>query len=118
LTPACLLEPTVTAEVSLIVKSLARLKIEFAVRGGGHTFNAGAANIDSGITVSLRSMNQVVVDDEKSLVHIGGGAKWAEVYPILDAVKLATSRGRVSVGGCRTIINWRFVHTNTVYITC
>ena len=47
-------------------------------------------------------MNQVTVNAEKTLVSIGGGAKWGEVYPVLDAMGLATSGGRVSdvgVGG-------------------
>jgi FAD/FMN-containing dehydrogenase len=75
------------------------------VRGGGHTLNAGAANIDSGVTINLRSMNQVTVNKERSLVSVGGGAKWAEVYPVVDALKLATSGGRVAdvgVGGLTT----------------
>ncbi|TVY83940.1 Bifunctional solanapyrone synthase [Lachnellula suecica] len=105
LLPACIVAPTTSAEVSFIVKTLAQLRVPFAIRGGGHNLNAGAANIASGITINLRSMNQVTVNAEKTLVSIGGGARWGEVYPVLDAQKMATSCGRVSdvgVGGLST----------------
>jgi FAD/FMN-containing dehydrogenase len=98
-------EPTTSEDVSLIVKALAQCKVKFAVRCGGHNLNAGAANIDSAITINLRSMNQVTVSTATNLVSIGGGAKWGEVYPVLDTLGLATSGGRVSdvgVGGLST----------------
>jgi FAD/FMN-containing dehydrogenase len=76
--------------------------VKFAVRGGGHTLNSGAANITDGVVISLRALNSVTFNEDKSVVSIGGGAKWGEVYHHLDALGLATSGGRVSsvgVGG-------------------
>ncbi|TVY20641.1 Bifunctional solanapyrone synthase [Lachnellula arida] len=105
LLPACMVAPTSSLDVSLIVLTLARFNVPFAIRGGGHTLNAGAANIASGVTINLRSMNQVTVNAQKTVASIGGGAKWGEVYPVLDALKIATSGGRVSsvgVGGLST----------------
>jgi FAD/FMN-containing dehydrogenase len=92
-------EPTTSADVSLIIKALAKSKVKFAVRGGGYTLNPGAANIASAITINLRSINQVTFNTVTKLVSIGGGAKWGEIYPILDTLGLATSGGRVSVVG-------------------
>ncbi|PQE03541.1 oxidoreductase FAD-binding protein [Rutstroemia sp. NJR-2017a BVV2] len=105
LAPVCIVAPTSSSEVSEIVKTLVHHEVRFAVRSGGHTLNAGAANIDSGVTINLRSMNQVIVNEERSLVSVGAGAKWADVYPVVDALKLATSGGRVAdvgVGGLTT----------------
>ena len=41
LSPACIVAPTTSAEISLIVKALAHFNVKFAIRGGGHTLNAG-----------------------------------------------------------------------------
>lgn len=64
--------------------------------------NAGAANIDSGVVIDLRSMKTItanVVDmgaERATIVSIGAGARWGEVYSYLDPLKLATMGGRVS----------------------
>jgi FAD/FMN-containing dehydrogenase len=100
--PACIVSPTSSADVAVTIKAISQLDVKFAVRGGGHTLNSGAANISDGVVINLRSMNSVTVSDDKTFVSIGGGAKWGEVYPHLDALGLATSGGRVSgvgVGG-------------------
>ncbi|TVY35526.1 Bifunctional solanapyrone synthase [Lachnellula occidentalis] len=105
LLPACMVAPTSSLDVSVIVLALAPFHVPFAIRGGGHTLNGGAANIASGVTINLRSMNTVAVNAQKTVASIGGGAKWSEVYPVLDALKIATSGGRVSsvgVGGLST----------------
>lgn len=100
--PACVLYPQCTDDVSTILKILSKYDVQFAVRGGGHTLNRGAANIDDGITINLRRMNQATVDDSKTLVSVSGGCKWHDVYSVLGDWGLATSGGRLSdvgVGG-------------------
>ncbi|KAF7884129.1 uncharacterized protein EAF01_011552 [Botrytis porri] len=75
--------------------------VRFAIRGGGHSLNAGAANIESEVTINLRALNKVAVNRKQTLVSIGGGARWGEVYSVVDA----TSGGRVAdvgVGGLTT----------------
>ena len=97
--------PATSAEVSLIIKILARLHVPFAIHGGRNTLNAGAAKFASGVTVNLRAMNEVTVNANKTVVSIGGGAKWGEVSSVLDAQNIATSGGRLSdvgVGGLST----------------
>ncbi|TGO54056.1 hypothetical protein BCON_0113g00160 [Botryotinia convoluta] len=103
--PACIATPTTSTEVAMIVKILVERGVKFAIRGGGHSLNAGAANIESGVTINLRALNKVEVNTEQTLVSIGGGAKWGEVYSVLDGLGLATSGGRVAdvgVGGLTT----------------
>ncbi len=105
LSPACVVAPASSKDVAAALKILAGLRANFAVRGGGHTLNADAANINSGVTINLRRMNTVTLNQDKSLVSIGGGAKWGEVYPHLDSSGVATSGGRVAdvgVGGLST----------------
>ena len=107
LSPACIVNPTCTEDVAAAVKVLAKShsQVKFAIRGGGHNLNVGAANIDSGVTINLRSMSKVSLNEDKTLVSVGGGAKWSDVYSYLDSTGVATSGGRVAdvgVGGLTT----------------
>lgn len=94
--PACIATPTADTEVATIVKILVKGGVNFAIRGGGHSLNARAANIESGVTINLRALNKVEINKEQTLVSIGGGAKWGEVYSVLDGLGLTTSGGRVA----------------------
>lgn len=64
--------------------------------------NAGAANINSGVVIDLRPMNIVTVkavdtgEGGATIVSVGVGARWGEMYKFLDPLKLATTGGRVS----------------------
>ena len=69
-----------------------------------HTPFAGAANIQSGVTIDLQSLNQVDVASDKKTVAIGPGNRWGAVYLKLDAMGLATSGGRVAIVGVGGLI--------------
>lgn len=47
----------------------------FAIRGGGHTWWAGAANIQDGVTIDLSEITQVVVSEDRTTTSVGGGCK-------------------------------------------
>ena len=64
-----------------------------------HTPWAGAANIQAGITFDLQRLNEVTVAADRTTVKIGPGNRWGAVYSKLDAMKLATSGGRVAIVG-------------------
>ncbi|KAF2196238.1 FAD-binding domain-containing protein [Delitschia confertaspora ATCC 74209] len=105
LQPTCIVRPVSTQEVAAIVKSLADGQTPFAIRGGGHNLNGGAANINDGVTIDLRALNSVTIDKTNNLVKVSGGAIWSEVYSVLEAAGLSTTGGRVSsvgVGGLLT----------------
>ncbi|KAL8824244.1 MAG: hypothetical protein Q9191_005192 [Dirinaria sp. TL-2023a] len=65
LSPECIVSPSRTAEVALIIKTLNALRSQnvssptVAVRGGGHTPFSGAANVDNGVTIDLSHINDV-----------------------------------------------------------
>ena len=59
LSPDCIVYPQSAQDVSLIVKTLAKTNAKVAIQGGGHTPNAGAANLDSGITISMQNINSI-----------------------------------------------------------
>jgi hypothetical protein len=113
-TPSCIFSPSSTEDVSgavAILDAISQLSggvgtaCPFAIRSGGHTPWAGAANIDGGVTIDLSAINQVTVAADQAITSIGPGARWVDVYLKLDALGLAVPGGRVSevgVGGMVT----------------
>jgi len=73
-----------------------------SVRGGGHGF-AGFGTNDGGVVIDLSDLADVeIIDKERHLVRIGGGATWGEVAAALGPHGLAISSGdtkSVGVGG-------------------
>lgn len=108
LRPALIISPTSADDVARILKSLGTCDAEtkastkVAVRGGGHSPFAGSANVDAGITIDLRNLNTIEVNETRGTVSIGGGAIWGQVYEKLDPLGLSVLGGHVydvGVGG-------------------
>ena len=107
--PACVVRPQTTTDVVTTVSHLVQANqlhgigsIKFAIRSGGHACFAGSANEPGGVTIDLRSLNSIDVNEASSEVSIGTGASWGEVYRTLDPLGLAIPGGRhsqVGVGG-------------------
>jgi FAD/FMN-containing dehydrogenase len=100
--PAYVLRPESVADVRAAVRFAAAARLVLSVRGGGHGF-AGFGTNDGGVVIDLgRLANVEVVDKERHLVRIGGGATWGEVATALAPHGLAISSGdtrSVGVGG-------------------
>ncbi len=124
LAPHCIVEPTSTLEVSKTVFVLSFLAESpgfqhtkdclFAVKGGGQNALAGTANIESGVTIDLHHLNSIDITTSRiapvnasyvantTVVNIGGGATWDQVYQKLDPLGLSVTGGSVAgvgVGG-------------------
>ncbi|KAL9584797.1 MAG: hypothetical protein Q9212_001899 [Teloschistes hypoglaucus] len=110
--PQCIVRPRTAEEVATAVTILKRDYDErishsespllLAVRSGGHSPIPGAANINGGIVIDLRQLNNVVTSNDRSSVAIGTGARWLDVSQTLDRLGLAVAGGRnsaVGVGG-------------------
>jgi FAD/FMN-containing dehydrogenase len=106
LKPAIIAQPGNANEVSDILRAVTphwkENVIRIAVRGTGHTPFAGSANIADGITIDLRKMKGININDRSSTVCIGVGETWGSVYDALENHGLTTAGGRVGrvgVGG-------------------
>lgn len=109
LDPGCIFTPTSTTDVSRFVKLITANGADgssipqFAIRSGGHTYFAGAANIEGGITVDMRGMQNVTFNEDFTVASIGGGAIWSDaVYPYLVAHNLTAAGARlpgIGIGG-------------------
>jgi FAD/FMN-containing dehydrogenase len=67
----------------------------FAVKGGGHSTNPGFSST-LGVHISMVRFNQVIINRAASLVEVGAGLIWDDVFQKLDGTGLNVVGGRVS----------------------
>jgi FAD/FMN-containing dehydrogenase len=100
--PARVLRPGSVADVRAGVRFAASSGLFLSVRGGGHGFPGFGTN-DGGVVIDLSKLADVeIIDKERHLVRIGGGATWGQVAAALAPHGLAISSGdtkSVGVGG-------------------
>ncbi|WP_214325055.1 FAD-binding oxidoreductase [Nonomuraea sediminis] len=100
--PAFVLRPESVGDVQAGVRFAAGSGLALSVRGGGHAF-AGFGTNDDGVVIDLGRLAQVeIIDKDRHLVRIGGGATWGQVAAALAPHGLAISSGdtrSVGVGG-------------------
>ncbi|KAH7337971.1 hypothetical protein B0J17DRAFT_717656 [Rhizoctonia solani] len=99
LSPACVVVPESSSDVSTVVKTLVKNKCEFAVRGGGHTTNPGWAGTNSGVLISLSKLTTVEVSGDKQSVVVGAGNRWGDVYDKTGPHNVTVAGGRISKVG-------------------
>ena len=87
-----------TADVMDAVTFARRQGLLVAVRGGGHSI-AGLSSSQGGMLIDLGAMRGVVVDPERRLAHVQGGALWGDVDRETQRFGLATPSGVVSDTG-------------------
>ena len=100
--PAYVLRPRSVGDVQAGVRFASSAGLLLSVRGGGHGF-AGFGTNDGGVVIDLGNLANVeIIDKERHLVRIGGGASWGQVAVSLAPHALAISSGdtkSVGVGG-------------------
>lgn len=98
--PACIVLSQTALDVSAAVVALQKpengQRCSFAVRSGGHTAWAGAANIAGGVVIDLAGLNAVELSADLSTVSVGVGASWDMVYAKLDPLGLSVNGGRAA----------------------
>jgi xylitol oxidase len=89
--------PTSIEEVSAVVKSCAKLR----PLGTRHSFNTIADSTQN--QVSLQFLNEITVDDKAKTVMVGGGVKYGQLAPVIEARGFAlhnlASLPHISVAG-------------------
>lgn len=100
-TPACVLEAGSPQDVAAAIKIIGSSRTPFAIESGGHASNPGFSST-TGVHISLVRMQQVVVSSDKTIVTVGMGLTWADVYEKLQGTGVNVVGGRVpgpGVGG-------------------
>ncbi|ESZ98876.1 FAD binding domain containing protein [Sclerotinia borealis F-4128] len=108
LDPYCIIQPQNATEVSRAVVALVQANktqpCQFAVRSGGHTTWAGAANIVDGVTIDLGLMNSTTYHAENNTAAVLPGARWLSVYETMDKYGIAVAGGRAATVGVAGLV--------------
>lgn len=120
-TPATIFKPTSAIEVSSAILIAELFSCPFAVKSGGHAAFSGASNIQGGLSIDLSGLNSLALNQDNSVISIGAGNLWVNVYDYLLPYNLSVIGGRVStigVGGLTTggMLNTRYLHFQKVFL--
>ncbi len=96
--PALIARPVDADDVAAVISLARSTGTALTVRSGGHSV-AGASLADGAILCDMRGLNDVIVDTDRRIVSVGGGAVWGEVDAATGRHGLATTGGRVSTTG-------------------
>lgn len=101
--PSFIALPKHASEVSITLRVIKALGITFSVRSAGHSPNPGwSSTTKPGVVIDLRELNEITISQDKSVISLGTGATWGDVYEELDThgVSVIGSRNpAVGVGG-------------------
>ncbi|KAI4913139.1 hypothetical protein J4E85_010872 [Alternaria conjuncta] len=94
--PACVFVPQNAQQVAYAVTTMTLTRSKFAMRGGGHMPIPGYNGIDgSGVLISSSNLTTLSLSSDKSVVSVGPGNRWRDVYAYLKPSGLAAVGGRV-----------------------
>ncbi|KAI0819872.1 FAD-binding domain-containing protein [Trametes gibbosa] len=92
---ACSVEPGTAEDVGTILQILGKTKTPFAVKGGGHTSNAGFSSTP-GVQIAMYKFSGVTYHADANTAEIGAGLIWDDVYEALAPYGVNVVGGRVS----------------------
>src|SRR5262245_5659816 len=96
--PALIARCRSAADIVEAVNLARRLRLEIAVRGGGHSV-AGRSVVDAGLMIDLSPMKESHVDPATRTARAQAGVTWAEYNRETQAYSLASTGGLVSSTG-------------------
>ncbi|KAF2003796.1 FAD-binding domain-containing protein [Amniculicola lignicola CBS 123094] len=102
LSPKCVFLPNNAADISRAIKIISANRSPFAVRSGGHMPVPGAASTDFGVMIAMSTLKTTEFNADRSILSIGPGLVWGEVFNFAASHGLAVNGGRygqVGVGG-------------------
>ncbi|KAL4881981.1 D-lactate dehydrogenase [Aspergillus karnatakaensis] len=95
ITPSVIIRPPSIPDVATVVSFLARTRIPFTVRAGGHDMHGRSTRNDT-VVLDLRLINHVEIDKESSTARVGGGTLISKLIPALQADGYVTPVGSIS----------------------
>ncbi|KAL8946771.1 MAG: hypothetical protein Q9222_006883 [Ikaeria aurantiellina] len=97
----CILSPSSPQGVSRAMLIINFFGSKFATRSGGHSTNAGFANVDDyGVLIDVVNLNKITYNQKT--ITFGSGQRWGQVYDYLNNTGVIAIGGRsplVGVGG-------------------
>ncbi|KAG9308233.1 FAD-binding domain-containing protein [Chiua virens] len=92
---ACSFEPGTPEDVGIALRIIARTRMPFAVKGGGHATNPGFSSTE-GIQIAMSRFSEVTYDPVTQTVIVGAGLTWDEVYEALEPYGVNVAGGRIA----------------------
>lgn len=116
LSPACIFLPRSKEEIAGFVRAIEPFvgHVQFAIRAAGRQPLPGCANIDKGITVDLRYLKGIFVQDGH--VQVAAGELWGSVYGHLEPHGLGVTGGKSTtcgIGGLATQGMFQLIKSTT-----
>jgi FAD/FMN-containing dehydrogenase len=96
--PRAVIQCVDSADVMAAVAAARDDGADLAVRGGGHSV-PGFGTVADGLVIDLSMMKHVLVDPDKRVARVGGGATWGDVDHATYPFGLAAAGGVVSTTG-------------------
>ena len=96
--PSAVIQCVDAADVMAAVAAARDGDLDLAVRGGGHSV-PGFGTVDDGLVMDLSAMNHVLVDPDKKVARVGGGATWGDLDHATYPFGLAAPGGIISTTG-------------------
>ncbi len=82
------------------MKVLTALKTKFAIRSGGHISIPGFSSVGSdGVLVALQNLKELTISSDRSIVTVGTGNHWGDVYNHISEFNVTVVGGRVPIVG-------------------
>lgn len=97
-TPAVVVQPVSSADVSKVVAFAAARGLLVSIKGGGHNI-AGTSLTEGGLTLDMSRLRSVQVDVERRVAAVGAGCRLGDVDRATQVHGLATVLGAVSRTG-------------------
>lgn len=96
--------PASTAEVAALVRVAAAHDVPVVTRGAGSGLAGGATPSDGALVIALNRLEQIAIDAEQMVAHVGAGAITAEVQRAAEAAGLLyppdpSSQSASTIGG-------------------
>jgi hypothetical protein len=112
---AIVVTPPNSLEVEQAIEILRSYPCPIAVKSGGHAPSAGMSNVEGGVTIDLKLLNQVEYlgpqdwdgtpsgkgqdSWEGHVTRVGPGNRWSRVYEVLEKHNVSVVGGRASTVG-------------------
>lgn len=97
---------TAETELRAILHRATRENKKVAIAGARHSMG-GQTIWPDGIALDMLPLNHLALDEERDVLRVGAGARWAEIIPYLDArgrsVAIMQSNNNFTVGGSLSV---------------
>ena len=92
--PHAIYYPESEKDISYLIKNLAKYKLEFAIRCGGHAYEPASLSI--GYIIDVKNFSKIKINGEKKYVKVGSGIRLGTLITELGKKNYITATGESS----------------------